>query len=73
MEDSGGMVAMSAANMGRNWTGEGKERVAGCREKWGGVSKTAVDGGKEADVGIVKSIYWLHHYRIRDKHKAHVS
>lgn len=26
MEDSGGMVAMSAADMGRNWTGEGKRK-----------------------------------------------
>lgn len=66
------MVAMSAATMGRNRTGE---RMAGYREK-SGEPVTVVDGGKRADVGTVKSIYcmyWLHHYRVRDKHKAHVS
>jgi len=66
---------MSAANIGKNWTGEGTEKMAGCREKCGG-SETAVDGGKGADVGIVKDIYcihWLYHYCITDKHKAHIS
>lgn len=53
----------------------GKERVASCREKCRG-SETAVYGGKEADVGILKSvycIYWLYHYHVRGKHKAHIS
>lgn len=49
------MVAASAATMGRNRTGE---RVAGYREKWRG-AETVADGGKRADVGIVKSVYCI--------------